>query len=86
MAKNLPAMQETQVGSLGGEDPLEREWQPTPVFWPGEFHGLCGSWGRKELDTTERFSLCKFSCLGNPMDRGAWQAIQSVELQRVKQD
>ena len=39
MAKNLPAMQETQVGSLGGEDPLEREWQPTPVFLPREFHG-----------------------------------------------
>ena len=18
---------------------------PTPVFWPGEFHGLCGPWG-----------------------------------------
>ena len=39
MAKNLPAMQETHVGSLGGEDPLEREWQPTPVFLPREFHG-----------------------------------------------
>ena len=35
-----------------------REWQPTPVFLPGEFHGqrsLVGysSWGHKELDTTE---------------------------------
>ena len=29
----------------------------TPVFWPGEFHGLCSPWGRKELDTTERLSL-----------------------------
>ena len=19
--------------------PWRREWQPTPVFWPGEFHG-----------------------------------------------
>ena len=25
MVKNLPAMQETQVGSLGQEDPLEEE-------------------------------------------------------------
>ena len=25
MVKNLPAMQETQVSSLGGEDPLEKE-------------------------------------------------------------
>ena len=24
MVKNLPAMQETRVGSLGGEDPLEK--------------------------------------------------------------
>jgi len=25
MVKNLPAMQETQVQSLGGEDPVEKE-------------------------------------------------------------
>ena len=30
---------------------------PTPVFWPGEFHGLCSLWGSKESDTTERLSL-----------------------------
>ena len=37
--KDLPAMQETWVLSLDWEDPLERERLPTPVFWPGEFHG-----------------------------------------------
>ena len=25
----------------------------TPVFWPGEFHGLYSSWGHKEWDMTE---------------------------------
>jgi len=30
---------ETQVRSLGQEDPWRREWLPTPVFLPGEFHG-----------------------------------------------
>ena len=30
-----------------------RKWQPTPVFWAGEFHGLCRQWGHKEPDTTE---------------------------------
>ena len=30
---------------------------PTPVFWPGDFHGQCIPWGRKELDRTERLSL-----------------------------
>ena len=37
--KNLPAVQETQVRSVGREDPLEREWLPAPVFLPGESHG-----------------------------------------------
>ena len=31
MVKNLPAMQENQVPSLGQEDALRRKWQPTPV-------------------------------------------------------
>ena len=39
MVKNLPAVQETQIQSLGWEDPLEREWQPVPVFLLGESHG-----------------------------------------------
>ena len=44
MVKNLPLVQETQVRSLGHEDPLE-----------------------KGMATHS-------SNLGNPMDRGAWQA------------
>ena len=57
LVKNLPAMWETQVQSLGWEDPLKKGKATTPVFWPREFHGLYSPWGRKELDTTERFSL-----------------------------
>ena len=56
--KNLPAMQETQVGSLDRAYPWRRDRIPTPVFLPGASHGqrsLVGyiSWGRKESDTTE---------------------------------
>ena len=40
LVKNLPAVRETWGWSLGWEDFLGREWLPTPVFWPGEFHGL----------------------------------------------
>ena len=41
-----------------GKIPWRREWQPTPVFLPGEFRGqrsLVGysPWGHKESDTTE---------------------------------
>ena len=38
MVKNPPAVQETQVQSVGGEIP-RRIWQLTPAFLPGEFHG-----------------------------------------------
>ena len=62
LEKNLPAMWETWVQSLGWEDPLEKgkathscilawriPWNPG-----GEF---CSPWGCKESDTTERLSL-----------------------------
>ena len=47
-------MQETWVRSLGWEEEIRLR---TPVFWPGEFHGLCSPWGHKELDMTEQLSL-----------------------------
>jgi len=40
-----------------GKIPWRRERLPTPVLWPGEFHGLYSPWGCKELDTSERLSL-----------------------------
>ena len=39
IVKTQSGMQETSVRSLGGEDPLEKEQQPTPILLPGEFHG-----------------------------------------------
>ena len=38
MVKNLSAMQETWVQFWVRKIPWNREWQPTPVFVPGEFH------------------------------------------------
>ena len=51
-------MKETQVQSLGWEDPLEEKMVPTPVFLPGKSHGqrspaAYSPWGHRELDTTE---------------------------------
>ena len=58
MVKNLPVMWETWVRSLSWENsPGWKEWLPTPVFWPGESHGLCSSWGHKESDMTEQIYL-----------------------------
>ena len=40
-----------------GKIPWRRERLHTPIFWPGEFHGLYSPWGRKESDMTEGFSV-----------------------------
>ena len=39
MVKNLPAMQETQVHSLGRENPLEKQIATQSSFLPGKSHG-----------------------------------------------
>ena len=62
MVKNLLAVQETWVRSLGREDPWRKDWLPTPIFLPGKFHGQRSLAGHspqscKKLDTTERISL-----------------------------
>ena len=46
-----------------GKIPWRRESLCTPVFWPGEFHGLYSPWDRKESDMNEwlSLSLCSFS-------------------------
>ena len=49
MIKNLPEMQETWVQSLGWEDALEKDIAPTPVFFPGEFHGQRNLGGCKSV-------------------------------------
>ena len=50
-------MLETWVQFLGREDPLERKWQPTPVFLPGESHGpgRLQSIGSQESDMTHHY-------------------------------
>ena len=45
------------IPGLGGSPGEGKGYPPTPVFWPGEFHGLYSLWGRKESDVTERLSL-----------------------------
>ena len=41
---------------------MRREWQPTPVFLPGESHGQrslegYSPWGQKQLETIEQLSI-----------------------------
>ena len=66
MVKNLPAVQETRVQSLGQEDPLEKGmathsniivWR---IPWTDKEAWRAGysPWSRKESDTTECARLC----------------------------
>ena len=57
--ESTPQCRRTGFDSWVGKIPWRRKWQPTPVFWPGEFHGQrslvsYSPWGHKELDTTEQ--------------------------------
>ena len=52
VAKNLPAIQESQVGPLGQKDPLEEGTATRSVLLPGEPHGWrslagCSPWGHR---------------------------------------
>ena len=85
--KNLPAMQEIRVQSLGWEDPLEKgmatdssilAWR---VPWTEELAGY-SSCGRKELDTTERLTdtqARRHGCglVARALDRRQWTGEQS---------
>ena len=63
VVKNLPAVQETQIQSLGWEDPLEKEMASHSsilawtIPWTEERGRLYSPWGHKELDTTERLQF-----------------------------
>ena len=52
MLKNLPAIQETWVLSLGQEDPLEKGKATHSSILPKNSMAY-SPWGHKELDTTE---------------------------------
>ena len=85
--KNLPAMQEMWIWSLGWEDPLEEVM--ATHFLSGESHGqrsLAGysPWGHKEVHTTERLStrICQYSECSSQRNRdgrpaGKWTSRRS---------
>ena len=82
MVKNLPAMQETQVRSLGQEDPLEKETANHSNF-PGGSDGKespCNSGDLGSLPGLGRSpggghgNQLQYCCLENSVNRGAWWA------------
>ena len=44
-------------GSIPGKIHWRRDWLPTPVFWPGEFHGLYNPWSCRVRHNCAIFTL-----------------------------
>ena len=78
MLKNLPAIQETQVQSLGQEDPLEKDGNPLQYFclenpmdrgdWWAIVHGVAKNWTHSRITNYGRCmspSLCIYLSLLN---------------------
>ena len=61
LVKNLPAMRETWVRSLGWEDLLKKGKATHSSILAWRIPWLYSPWGHKESDTTERLSLTTFS-------------------------
>ena len=85
LVKNPPAMRKTPVQSLGREDPLRRDRLPTPVFlgFPGGSDSKESACNAGDLGSVPGLGRSpgegngyplQYSCLENPMDRGAWRA------------
>ena len=53
LVKNPPQCGRSRFDPWVGKIPWRKERLLTPVFWPGEFHGLYSPCGCKELDRTE---------------------------------
>ena len=59
MVKNPPAMGE-RFSPYVGKIPWRRERLPTPVFWPGEFHGQKEPGGLQSTGSQSRTRLSDF--------------------------
>ena len=73
MVKNLPAMWETWVRSLGWEDPLKKIMATHSSILDWRIHGqrnLVGDspWGREQWDTTKQLTLSVFRGAGEVED------------------
>ena len=77
MVKNLPAMQETQVQSLGWEDPVEKEMVTHSSIlalensmdrraWWATIHGVAKRVGHDSVTCTFTLGACGLCCLTIP--------------------
>ena len=79
--KNLPAMWETWVWSLGWEDPLEKGKATHSSIPAWRIPGLYSPWGHKKSDTTERLSLTHLAI--TPVNKQFWPDFSTKTIQKT---
>ena len=96
MVKNPPAVQEIPVPFLVGKIPWRRDRLPIPVFlgFPGGSDGRESTSNARDLGLIPRLgrspggghdNSLQYSCLENPMDRGAWRdTVHRVEKSQIQ--
>ena len=70
LVKNPPTMRRPGFNPSVGKIPWRRERLPTPVFWPGEFHGLYSPWCHKESTPLRDFHSFTLPCGDRCAGRG----------------
>ena len=83
--KNLPAMQETGFDPWVGKIPWRREWQPTTVFLPGEFHGQRSLVGHspRSHGVGHDWATNTFTLSDAKQTQWAWSWIRQESLRHV---
>ena len=77
LVKNPPAMWETWINPWVGKIPWRRERLPTPVFGPGEFHGLYRPWRTRQWQPTPVFLPGESQGWGSLVGYHLWGCTES---------
>ena len=82
LVKNLPAMRDTCIWSLGWEDPLEKGMatHSSILAWRIPWTGLYSPWGLKESNMIEQLSLSLLIYVENLLE-----LVNLVRLQKKKE-
>ena len=89
MVKNLPAMQSTQVQSLGWEDPLEKEmathssilaWEIPWTEEPGGLQSMGSQWVRHNWVTNAFTFLMNIACYYYSEMKGMLNAVYDKDF------
>ena len=82
LVKNLPAMRDTCIWSLGWEDPLEKGMatHSSILAWRIPQTGLYSPWGLKESNMIEQLSLSMLIYLGNLLELVNLVRLQKKEI------